>query len=375
MNTDTNGTRTNGTPGNGPQRLDQSTFKSFVESKAIAMLKGSTSEAEAKKLAGQVALAFATSMRTAKNPQSFVDCTVPSILTAIANAVATRLPPGGAAAVAYLVPQAPRKGMAPELQFRISHRGYITLALREGIRVHAVPVARTDEIELRNGEITLVQNPDAYPETGDDLRGVAVFGKHIASGMEFSTWVPVAVIKQRAAMSRQQDGPWSEWPIAMAIGAAIRYAVARGDVPVYSLEMQFAMEADNAADRATVVDAASTVVDSVKSTPPPEGLRTSPRIEDQGGDLDPLERLHELNEREAEREVVEAARGEASRSTTAAIAVPTPAALAAAEAAYQDAHNPTALVELRKRVTGVTRGKDIPAETLPAYYAALTGEE
>lgn len=235
--------------------LNAGNWRAFVESKALGMVKGAMREDEAKKIASQTALAFATVLRTARDPSAFLSCTMDSILSAIAMAVATRLPPGGPAAVSYLVPQSPRKGAPMELQFRVSHRGYITLAMREGIRVRAVPVGFEDEISVVNGEVILKQNLDAYPETAEQLRGVAVFVRLLANDIESSSWVPRTVIARRRQTSRATSGPWEDWAVEMALGAAIRYAVARGDVPVYSVEMQSVMEAE---DRQAIIDAEST---------------------------------------------------------------------------------------------------------------------
>lgn len=234
--------------------LNAANWRAFVEGKALAMVKGAMRDDEAKKIASQTALAFATVLRTARDPSAFLSCTMDSILSAIAMAVATRLPPGGPAAVSYLVPQSPRKGAPMELQFRVSHRGYITLALREGIRVRAVPVGFEDEIAVINGEVTLTQNLDSYPESAEQLRGVAIFVRLLASDIESSTWVPASVIGRRRRMSRTTSGPWDDWAVEMALGASIRYAVARGDVPVYSVEMQSVMEAE---DRQSIIDAES----------------------------------------------------------------------------------------------------------------------
>lgn len=90
-------------------------------------------------------------------------------------------------------------------------------------------------------------------------------------------------------------------------------------------------------------------------TAPPPGLRTEARQ---------IEEATEVID-------TEATEGEPAMAAT----IPTPADITAAENAYQDAHGVNALLALRQRITGAKSGKTIPAETLPAYLAALTGQE
>lgn len=269
-------------------------FRGFVQQAAMKSLSGALPQAEAQRIAAQTALGFFAAMRTAKNPQDIVDCTPASILSAIATSVSTRLVVGTPNAPAYLVPQRARRDAPLELQFRINHRGWAILFLRAGFVLDPVPVGWDDQLELDNGLVKLAQNPDAMPASWEQLRGVAVFATHIESGTRLSAWVPVAVIEQRRKTARQ-DYVWSAWPVEMAMGAAIRYCVARGKLPVDSMAVSAALDAENTP---SVIEADSEPVS--RSTAIPSG-REALGLVDHGEPIDEL-----AGARPAEREAIPA---------------------------------------------------------------------
>lgn len=271
-----------------PPPITTDTFRSFVEKVAIQSLRGALSEEEAKRVAAQTALGFFTAMRTAKKPQDIVGCTRESILSAIATSVSTRLVVGTPNAPAYLVPQRPRQNEPLQLQFRINHRGWAILFLRAGFVLDPVPVGIDDDLTLVNGEIRHNQDPDSMPATWEDLRGVIVYATHIESRMRLASWVPRTVIEQRRDKSRD-GGIWGQWPVEMSMGAAIRYCVARGKLPIDSMAIQTALDAEP-----RVLDAESEVVERQAPARPVTGRSAlglpdpAPALPDHGDQPDPL---------------------------------------------------------------------------------------
>ena len=255
---------------------------------------------EAKRIAALTALGFFTAMRTAKDPQSLVNCTRESILSAIATSVGTRLTVGTPNAPAYLVPQRPRASSPMELQFRINHRGWAILGYRAGFVIDPVPVSWDDDLTIRGATVQLEQDPDKVPQTKEELRGVVVYITELSSGHTFTSWVPVKVIATRAALSRGGN-IWEQWPVEMAMGAAVRYAVARGKLPIDTAEVHEAMGAEYRAD---VIDATATSagVQPAATAPPadiPAALRTEPASLPDHGDQGPSmgEQAAEANRR------------------------------------------------------------------------------
>ena len=345
MSTDMQTTR-----GNGGQvaRTPDDTFKAQVYGAANKALVATLGSAQGQKAAMRVVLAFYSAIRNAKNPGDLMRCSPESIQACVANSAETSLMPGGPYPSVWLVPR------AGQLRWEISHRGIISLAQRAGYGIRAIPVHVEDPVlVLAFGEVVEHDShPDLYPTSLDDLRGVYVSITRLSDGASMGRpWVPVSLIRRRAESA--QAGPvWKTWPVEMAIKTAIKYCMARGYITIDSQELDAALTAEG-----PTIDAEAEVTRTEPARPataPPPGLRTEHRqIEESTDIID----------------------GEATAPEPVTVqATPTPAELAAAESAYQDAHTPAGLVELRKRVTGATRGKDITPDMLPAYYAALTGE-
>lgn len=212
-------------------------------------------EDAAREAAGHVAAAFTACVMQSKDPAAIMavaNQNPASLHAAVAIAALTKLMPGtGASAPAYLVP---RKGRNPEIQYMISHRGYMTLAQRAGLRVIPVPVHVEDTLEVQFGEaVTLEQDPDNPPTTWKDLRGVAVVIS--GHGSRFVGWVPKSLISERrknSASYKYGGGPWKDFPVEMAMKTAVKYAVARGWVNLDDQAANMAVAID---DRDEVVGA------------------------------------------------------------------------------------------------------------------------
>lgn len=227
------------------QRTPEQEFALRVSTTANKQLQAILGTDAGKKAAHTITMAMLSAMRTAKNPRAFLDVTMPSIASSVATSYDTGLYPGGPNPTVYLVPQAPRKGEQPELQWRITHRGLAILAQRAGFAVMAVPVHREDALTVSFGEAVDHQaSPDAWPASLDDIVGVIVVVRRVSDGVTIArSWMPIAAIIQRKNKGR--DGSvWNEWPVEMAQKTAIKWAFSRGYVPLDSPEVRAAMEAD-----------------------------------------------------------------------------------------------------------------------------------
>lgn len=290
--------------------MNSSEIRTFVERAALKALKGSMSEPEAMRVATQTALGFYTAIRTAKNPNDLLACTQESMLSAVATSVAIRLVAGGPNAAAYLVPQRPRKDAQPELQFRVNHRGWAIIGLRAGFLIDPVPVSTTDKLTVRGNTVILEQDPDETPTEWDDLRGVAVYVTHIESGITLTTWVPKKIIAKRRNLSR--DGStWNSWPVDMAMAAAVRYCVARGKLPIDTVDAGMAM----AAEVDEVVD--TTAEPTPRQVANGHGVQARSRIQEPAALPDYGEQYDELEGVDPRTDPREAVRVEATASEPA----------------------------------------------------------
>lgn len=200
--------------------------------------------------AQRITMAILATMQNARDPKYVQQCTDLSIATCIALSAQTRLLPGGPFPPVYLVPQAARKGEAPSLQWRLNHRGIGILAYRAGFVIRAVPVRNADFLRVSLGEVVDHREVEdgEWPTTLDDIKGVAVVVRDLARNADVArAFVPRAVIERRRAKARDLD-IWTTWPIEMAQGAAIRYLLARGSVPIDSAELAVALATEHEQD-------------------------------------------------------------------------------------------------------------------------------
>lgn len=237
------------------QRPPEQEFFGRVSAMANRQLSAILGSDKGKQAAYKIAMAMLSAMRTSKTPRTFLDVTETSIADCIATSYETGLHPGGPNAVVYLVPQAPRQGAQPELQWRITHRGLAILAARAGFGILAVPVSKTDRLVVSFGEaIEHESDPAAWPETLADLQGCILVVRRISDGIVIARpWMPLAAIDQRRKKARDQN-VWNEWPIEQAQKTVIKWAFARGYVPVDSIELREALSADT---KGEIIDVAA----------------------------------------------------------------------------------------------------------------------
>lgn len=278
---------------------------SATANKQLATLLGTDA---GKKAAHAITMAMLSAMRTSRSPRAFLEVTEASVADCVATSHETGLHPGGPNPVVYLVPQAPRKGAQPELQWRITHRGLAILAARAGYGVLAVPVSVDDMLRVEFGEAVVHEaDPYAWPESLDDIQGMIVVVRRISDGVTISrAWMPRQAVLRRRDVSR--DGAvWESWPVEMAQKTALKWAFARGYVPLDSPEMRAAMGAD---ERSGTIDIVATAAEPARPAgraalgldrPPAPETRALPDHGDQ-----PVPDYREEADRLAERETVEA---------------------------------------------------------------------
>ncbi len=214
-----------------------------VQHVASRLLVDLVGEDKAGEASARVGLAFAAAHRSARNPRDIERCSLQSIAHAVAMSALTGLMPGGALPVCWLVPR------GGELQWMISHRGLMQLSRKAGYQLSAVPVGPSDHVRIEFGEVVEhVAEVGSEPTSLQDLVGLIVSCKRLADGCVLGRyWLAGSYIRKCAA-TRGAGPVWRSWPIEMAQKTAIKWACARGMVPVESIELDFALTADTAAE-------------------------------------------------------------------------------------------------------------------------------
>ena len=221
------------------------TLRGRVQAMAGSMLLDMVGEERATEAAARVGMAFAAAHRAARSPRDIERCSPESIAAAVALSALTGLMPGGAMPSVWLVPR------GGDLQWMISHRGLMQLCRRAGYQLSAVPVSTSDHVVIEFGEVTEHRVEVGSEATGlDDLAGVIVSCRRLADGAILGRfWMPGSAVRKRA--SARGAGPvWKSWPLEMAQKTAIKWACARGLVPIESMELDQALGADTRAETA-----------------------------------------------------------------------------------------------------------------------------
>ena len=232
-------------------------FRERVSAIATSLLKSQCNEKELAAAAGRMSVAFAACAAAARDPSYLHSCTPESIARCVAIAAQTNIMPGnGAGALAYLVPRAVRRGEPPHLNFQLSHRGLNALAMRAGFMMVCLPIGRDDELIVEpTGEVTILERDiDNPPDDWDSLRGVMLLVKSTKTGASLlSSFVPLKVIEKRRdqsdAYKHSKSSPWHQWPVEMAMKAAMHYAVGRGWCVMDDSEATRLLAADVEGDR------------------------------------------------------------------------------------------------------------------------------
>ena len=200
-------------------------FRSIVEDKASEFLSATLGSASGQEAAGKVALAFRAA---AQSNDRLYSCDPASVAQAIALSAMTGLMPGGPLPDVYLMP---RKN---QLQWFISHRGYLKLMSRTGTRIRSRFVLEGEKFEVSEGlNPNIIHEPDLDLEpTWESLKAVYVVA-HCPDGNSDFIVVRKKDIEKRRGNSdawrrNKSTSPWGQWPVEMALKTGIRYAISRG---------------------------------------------------------------------------------------------------------------------------------------------------
>lgn len=278
-----------------------------IERMAAANLVRLMGTEEGQRASVRVGMAFAAAVRAAKDPKALMGCSRESIATAVAMSALTGLMPGGPAPAVWLVP----KGR--DLQWWLSHRGITTLCLRAGYQILPVAVHRDDVLEVEFGEVTKHVSTTA-PTGFNDLAGVYLTVRRLDTGIVLCRpWISGDTIQIRSQV--RDAGPvWRQWPVEMAQKTAIRWAIARGLLPIEGMDLNIALggEPEEIVEREEV---------EVRRVNPAEtgrpSLAPSSRIPDDHQIPEPAPDFSEeaaAAEAAAEAELVEAPREEPTRT-------------------------------------------------------------
>lgn len=280
-------------------------FRETAAKIAGSLLTQWVGEDRAAEATGRLTVSLASAAAAAKDPSDFYACTAQSVASAIATAALTGIMPGtGSSALAYVIPQRPRKNEAPQLQYMLSHRGLNALALRCGQQMIAVPIGHDDKIDVSpDGDVIIrSRDLDNPPMAYGELRGVIVIVRRIDSAQVIaSQWVPKKLIEQRKAMSRSASstyGPWHNWPVEMAMKTAMHYAISRGWCVIDDTEATRALTVEQDTDLlaespAGLIEVDSTASKSDKVAAAMEAARARQEQTDDAGD-DRVERFKTL---------------------------------------------------------------------------------
>ena len=222
-------------------------FRSVVESKASDFLQAMVGTEGGSQAAGRVALAF---RQAAQTNDRLYSCDPASVAQAVALSAMTGLMPGGPLPDVYLLPR------GKNLQWQVSHRGFSKLAANNGVRLRTKAVFESDTFNVIEGtEPSLEHIPDLNAEQSwDTLKAVYVVAFYQDGSKDFVVIRKADIEKRRAnsdAYKRDKNrSPWGQWPIEMALKTGLRYAFARGIVPMND-NMQKAYDHDGKQDAHT----------------------------------------------------------------------------------------------------------------------------
>ena len=204
-------------------------FRNVVESKANDFLQAMVGTENGAAAAGRVALAF---RQAAQTNDRLYSCEPASVAQAVALSAMTGLMPGGPLPDVYLLPR------GRNLQWQVSHRGFAKLAARNGVRLRTKAVFKDDVFNVIEGtEHSLEHVPDlTAKQSWDALVAVYVVAHYPDGGKDFIVIRKADIEKRRANSDAYQrnktKSPWGQWPIEMALKTGLRYAFARGIVPM-----------------------------------------------------------------------------------------------------------------------------------------------
>jgi recombination protein RecT len=188
----------------------------------------------------------------ASRTPKLLECTLPSIVSALSTCNQCGLEPGGTMGHAYLIPRWNSKTRNTECNFQLGYKGLAELARRSGeiARVNAAPVYQWEldrdlfSYSHEPPEIRHEWVPDA-PDNPDPKTIVGAYAVvELTSGARVQLWLSREQIEKRRKVAAAKSGPWGQWYAEMARKTALRAVLSGGLVPV-SVETQEALDRDS----------------------------------------------------------------------------------------------------------------------------------
>lgn len=222
-----------------PQQKKVMDFRTFLEAR-----KGQLAEVAPKvlNLERTMKVALAAFART----PALYDCEMPSIYSAIHQAIQLGLEPGGPLGHAYLVP------FKKECQLIVGYRGLVVLARRSGeiASVSAHVVCEGEKFEFKMGtDNAVAHTPDFTIDRSDPALVRAVYAViTYRDGTVTADGMGVAEVNKVRARSRAANSPYSPWNTdwcEMAKKSIVRRALKMAPLAV---EMAEALEAEDRFD-------------------------------------------------------------------------------------------------------------------------------
>ncbi|MDI6680217.1 recombination protein RecT [Bacillus wiedmannii] len=161
-------------------------------------------------------------LTTIRTNQALRECTFPSLMGAIMQAVQLGLEPG-LLGHCYLLPFRNNKTQQREVQFIIGYKGMIDLARRSGHiqSIYAHAVYEKDEFEYELGLHPQLKHKPSFGERGAFIGAYAV--AHFKDGGYQMEFMPVSEIEKRRGRSKSKDfGPWKSDYEEMAKKTVVR---------------------------------------------------------------------------------------------------------------------------------------------------------
>jgi recombination protein RecT len=156
---------------------------------------------------------FQLVVRQAK--EKLLECTRQSIIVSILDCASLRLSPDPILGHAYFIPYNNTKLGRKECQFMPGYKGYINLAMRNGLEsIRAEVIRKNDKFEYEEGTNPYIKH--IKPLTGDrgefiGAYAIAELSKSPKPLFKVMTQEEVLAIKKMSKSSSSEDSPWNKW--------------------------------------------------------------------------------------------------------------------------------------------------------------------
>lgn len=277
-------------------------YQRTVEALASRELTTMLGKEEGARAAARFGLAF---RQTAASVPDLYKCAPASVARALAMSLLTNLLPGGPVPKVYMFPR--RIKGVHEVQWQVAPTGYLELVKRAGVRPVVVVVyeGQQQAVEEQLREIaanpSALYIPPAVDEGGswEDLLGAYILAIDTETGSAAPDvlWLPKSEIEKRrnCSDSWKRSGAssvWGKWPAEMIRKTAIKYAVARGYLPLDDTGL-LGLQEDQRQDAVEVIDVLPD--EPIRKLEAPDVVKEALGLDDDGPDDDGTEIAELLN--------------------------------------------------------------------------------